>query len=251
MSRHHLWSLVWTLAWSDFNVRYVSSGLGVIWAVAKPLLMFAVLAVVLSFITLPTVTSLPSLLIGIALWSFFAEVTLFTMEYMVAKRELVRKIPFPLIALPLAAALQAIMILAINCLVVLVLLPHVGAPLSASSAGALIPLAAYIAFSVGCGLLLTVASSRWPDIRHGWEVLLQLLFFASPVIYPLNLVPAALERWYLLNPIALILDTTRRLVLQQPLKESALVLSVTVGITTLVIGLLLMVQAEPHIRDRA
>lgn len=205
-------NLTVTLATTDFKLRYFGSVLGYVWSLFRPLLFFAVLYAVftLLFHAGKGVPHYPVyLLTGIMLWTFFLEVTAGSVQCLVFREGLLRKMRFPRLVIPLSVALTAFFNLTINFIVVIgfALASGLTPRLSWLELPVLVALLATLA--VGIGMLLSVLYVRFRDVQPIWDVAAQILFYCSPIIY----IAAAyknLERLAMTNPIAAILTQMRQ-----------------------------------------
>jgi ABC-2 type transport system permease protein len=200
-------SLTWTLATTDFKLRYFGSVLGYVWSLMRPLLFFGILYVVFTqvFSLGKNVPHYPVyLLTGIILWTFFAEVTNNNVQSLLAREGLLRKMRFPRLVIPLSVALTALFNLGMNMIAVLIftLANGVYPKWSWLQMPVLIVLMGILA--IGVGMLLSSLYVRYRDMQPIWDVATQALFYLSPVIYTAaqykSLIHVAL-----LNPIASIL----------------------------------------------
>lgn len=200
------------LAATDFKLKYQGSVLGYIWSIVKPLLMFAILYVVFTHV-LRIGGSIPhyaqQLLLGIVLWTFFTDSTVMAMTSIVDRGELLRKVSFPRIVIPVSTNISALITLVLNFVVVLVFI-GAGRVSLRPTALLLIPLLIeFYILALGCSLLLAALYVRFRDFKHIWEVLMQGLFYATPIIYPLSILSPRLATLFALSPIAQIVEDAR------------------------------------------
>jgi ABC-2 type transport system permease protein len=200
-------NLTVTLARTEFKLRYFGSVLGYVWSLMRPLLFFGVLFVVYTQIFKLGTEITPYavyLLTGIILWTFFMEATTAAVPCLVAREGLLRKMRFPRLVIPLSVALTALFNLATNLVVVLIFALALGCypRLSWLEMPVLILLLTMLA--VGTGSLLSVLYVRFRDMQPIWEVLSQVLFYGSPVIY-VAAKYGGLVHLAMLNPIAVIM----------------------------------------------
>jgi ABC-2 type transport system permease protein len=208
--------LTWTLAVTDFRLRFFGSVLGYLWQFMRPLMLFGVLYEVFSqvFDLSGDVRYFPvALLLGIVLYGFFAEATSGSVRSLVDRENLVRKIEFPRLAVPLATVLTAIFNLGLNLIPVLIFLLAAGGRPHWSWLE-LIPLVAVMAvFATGIAMILSSLFVRYRDIEPIWDVVLQVMFYVSPIIYMLQTVTdkggEGVTRAMLCNPFAAILQQAR------------------------------------------
>ncbi|MBO0727856.1 MAG: ABC transporter permease [Acidimicrobiaceae bacterium] len=200
------------LALTEFKLKYQGSVLGYVWSIVKPLLMFAVLYVVFTHV-LRIGSNVPhyaqQLLLGIVLWTFFTDSTMIAISSIVDRGDLLRKVYFPRIVIPVSTSISALITLVLNFVVVLVFIVAGGVPLRPSGL-ALVPLLIeFYILALGSSLLLAALYVRFRDFKHIWEVLIQALFYATPIIYPLSILPAGLATLFAFSPIAQIIEDAR------------------------------------------
>jgi ABC-2 type transport system permease protein len=205
-------SLTWTLAITDWKLRFYGSVLGYVWTLARPFAFFGVIYVV--FTEIADVGSEVQnygvyVLFGLVLFNFFAETTGLCVTCLVNRENLLRKMRFPRVVIPLSVALTAFLNLGMTLVAVF------GFTLANGiwpqwSWLELIPILALLTMlATGVGMLLSVLYIRYRDVQPIWEVVSQILFYASPVLYVATMVPDDYQRAYLANPIASILTQVR------------------------------------------
>ncbi|MDB6906537.1 ABC transporter permease [Bifidobacterium longum] len=176
---------------TNFKLRYQGSYLGVLWSVLQPLMLFAVMYVVfvkfLKF-TDGTPTFPISLLCGTCLWQFFTESTSMGMRSIVDRGDLLRKIHFPNYIIVAATTMGSMISLAINLGVVILFGFFAHAHYTWRVITVIPSILQLYAISLGVALLLGSLYVYFRDIDHIWDVILQALFYATPIIYPLSMV---------------------------------------------------------------
>ncbi|MGH2867356.1 MAG: ABC transporter permease [Solirubrobacteraceae bacterium] len=204
--------LTMTLARSEFKLRYFGSALGYVWSLMRPLLFFGVLYLFFTNI-IRFGAGIPHygvyLLTSIVLWNFFAEATGGSVNCLITREPLVRKIRFPRMVIPLSVSLTATFNLGMNAIVVVIFALLNGVTPTVRWLE-MIPIAlAFIVFATGIGMLLSAAYVRYRDVAPIWEVLLQAWFYCSPIMY---LASSAAHRfgtsfahYALINPVGLLL----------------------------------------------
>lgn len=209
-------NLLKELVKTDFKLRYQGSVLGILWSVMKPLALFIVMYLVfvrfLKF-TDGTPTFPIVLLLGIALWSFFAEATSMGMRAIVDRGDILRKINFPKAIIVLSTTTGAFIGLAINLLVVVVFALFAGVKFTWWVL--LVPLSIIQLYAIAMGLafILSALYVKFRDIGHIWDVMVQALFYATPIIYPITMVSAnypEIAKILMLSPIAQPIQDIRR-----------------------------------------
>lgn len=200
---------------TDFKLRYQGSMLGYLWAVLRPLLMFAILYVVFAKI-LRFGGDIPHypvyLLTGTVLWNFFTECCGQGIQSIVMRGDLIRKISFPKWIIVVSATSTALINLTINlCVIIVFALLNGVVP---SFSWLLVPFSVIelYALCLGISFLLGAFNVKFRDISSIWDVLTQALFYAVPIIYPLSMVSTTSETFaklLLLNPIAQVIQDVR------------------------------------------
>lgn len=205
-------SLVRELVSSDFKLRYQGSVLGYMWSLLRPLFMFGVLYVVFTHVIRVgnTVPYYPSyLLLGLVLWTFFIESTVAGMNAITGRGDMVRKVSVPKYAIVVSTTLSAFVNFCLNMVVVFVfmLIGHV--PFRLTIFLALPLIAELMLFSLALSFILSTLFVKFRDFSHIWDVVLQVLFYATPIIYPLTIVPARFVKWVSISPLAQIFQDMR------------------------------------------
>lgn len=208
---------------TDFLLRYQGSFLGIAWSVLKPLMLFCVMYVVfVKFLRFSDGTdSFPLvLLLGISMWNFFTESTTMGLCSITARGDLLRKINFPKYIIVVSATINALICMSINLGVVIIACILSGVQFTVNVFWLPINLLQLYLLSLGVALLLSTLNVYFRDAQHIWEVVLQGLFYATPIIYPLSMVEQKLgevapgvglliEKLMLLNPAAQIIQDIR------------------------------------------
>ena len=199
---------------TDFKLRYQSSVLGYVWSLLRPLALFAILYVVFAKF-LRVGDAIPHypiyLLTGIVLWSFFLEVTNSSVTAIVDKGGLLRKINFPKYVIILATSFSALINLGINTLVIVFFASIFKVDFSLSIVYLPLLVLELFVFSLGTGFLLSALFVKYRDINYIWEVFMQGLFYATPILYPLSLVPEGFTKILMINPVAQIIQDIRNI----------------------------------------
>jgi len=197
---------------ADFKIRYQGSVLGYAWSLLRPLLLFSVLYVIFVYI-IPLgkgVEHFPVyLLAGVILWNFFSEATIQGLTSVVARGDLIRKINLPKYLLVLSTATSALINLFFG-LIVLLIFALLNGVMPSFQWLLMVPLVLELfILSVGVSFLLSALYVKFHDIAYIWEVVLQIGFYASAIIFPLSSVAVDLHKWFFLNPIVQIIQDAR------------------------------------------
>lgn len=201
---------------TDFKLRYQSSVLGYFWSLLKPLFMFSILYTVFTMV-LHIGAGIPGypvyLLTGILLWTFFAEATNRSVSAIVSKGSLIRKISIPKYLVVLSTVANSLINLMLSSIILIIFLVFTsGTVTNFAMLPLLIPLAFQLfIFTMAVSFVLSAMYVKFRDISYIWEVVAQGLFYASAIIYPLQIVPDIVQKILLLNPVAQILHDFRRI----------------------------------------
>jgi ABC-2 type transport system permease protein len=203
--RRRFLDLLWLIATTEFKRTYFGTVLGYLWSLIRPLMLFGVLLFVFTKI-LRIGSETPNypvlLLLDIVLFSFFQEATQNSVTSVVAQEGVVRKTQFPRLVIPLATVLTCAFNLCLNLVVVFVFILAWG--VDPTWTWLLFPVALAMIFilTAAVSMMLSVLYVRFRDIAIIWTVVSQVLFYATPVLYPISAVPAAYQHLLLINPLA-------------------------------------------------
>lgn len=215
MTKHENYKeLIWTLAKTDFKLRYQGSILGYVWALLKPLLIFAILNFVFSSVFNPRGAGNQyyslQLLVGLILFNFFAEGTSAGMSSLLSKSQLVTKIYVPRWTIILASTVNATLIFLMNLIVIIAFFAFKGFLPSFPA------IVMFLLFSVLTYVIILAFSLfaaplyvKFRDLILIWEVAITALFYATPIFYPLQILPQNVQNILLLNPMAFIVHFTK------------------------------------------
>jgi ABC-2 type transport system permease protein len=200
---------------TDFKLRYQGSVLGYIWSLLRPLALFTILYFVfVEFLRFggDTPHFAVYLLLGIVLWNYFSEVTNGGVGSIVGRGDVLRKLNFPRYVIVLAGSFSALINLAINLLVVFAFMLFTGADphLQALLFVPLLIVELFV-FAIALAFFLSALFVQFRDVNYIWEVIMQGAFYATPIIYPLQLIPAKAAAILILNPAAQIIQDLRYL----------------------------------------
>jgi len=209
------WALTWTLAATEFKLRFYGSVLGYVWTLARPFMFFAVIYFVFTEIV-GLDKNVPNygvyILLALVLFQFFIEATTGCVPSLVVRENLLRKMRFPRLVIPLSVVLTSLFNLAmtLTAAFVFVLASGITPRWSWLELIAIVAILAF--FATGVGLLLSALFVRYRDVQPIWDVTSQMLFYASPVLYVSSMVPESYQQPYHANPIAALLTEMRHAV---------------------------------------
>ena len=252
------------LAVTEWKLRFFDSALGYVWTLMRPALFFGVLYVVFSLIVDvgQDVAHYPALLLtGMVLFFFFQEATSKAVTAVVDNENLVRKIQFPRMAIPMSVVLTATFALALNLIVLLglVLINRVTPRISWLELPLILVVLAI--FTVGMSAILSALYVRARDLNPIWDVTTQALFYLTPVLYPIQLVVQrssdTVANLLMLNPLAALIQEARHAIVgpTQPSAAAAiggaprLLIPLGIVLVTFVFGIWLFKRMAPQIAE--
>jgi lipopolysaccharide transport system permease protein len=231
--------LLYFLVWREVKVRYKQTALGIAWAILQPLITMVIFTVVFgTFVNIPS-DGLPYPIFAYTAllpWTYFAEAMARSSVSLVSDANLIRKVYFPRLIMPLAAVVSPAVDFALSFILLIGMMAWFGiAPTWGVLALPFFLLLALITV-LAVSLWLSALNVRYRDIRHAIPFLIQVWMYASPVAYSASLVP---ERWrllYGLNPMAGVIEGFRWGLLGKESPNLAVITASAVAVIALVIG---------------
>jgi len=205
--------LLWLISLNEFKKTFFGTFLGYLWSLVRPLLLFAVLLVVFTRIVKlgNSIEFYPVLLLfNVVLFGFFQEATGVAVGSVLAQEGIVRKTQFPRLVIPLSSVLIGLFTLGLNLIVVFIFILAFG--VDPTWTWLLFPVILLLLLVLTCGvsLLLSALNVRFRDVAIIWTVLATVLMYATPIIYPLEIIgPSFLRDVLLANPLTLIFEQAR------------------------------------------
>jgi len=197
---------------TDFKIRYQNSVLGYLWSLLRPLALFFILYMVfVRFLKIGnTIPHFPIyLLLGIVIWNYFVEVTVGGVGAIVGKGDILRKINFPRYVIIVASSMSALINLFLNFIVVALFMYLTHITPTASIVWVIPLVVELFIFSLAVAFFLSAAFVRYRDVSYIWDVFIQGAFYATPILYPVSLIPMKAAKILLLNPLAQIIQDMR------------------------------------------
>jgi len=245
--------LLFFLTWRDIKIRYKQTLIGAAWAVVQPLMTMLIFTIIFGrFAKIPS-DDLPYPVFayaGILPWTYFAEALSRSSSSVVSDGNLIKKVYFPRLIIPLAAVLTPGVDFFLSLLFLLGMMAWFG--IQPTGQIMFLPVFLILAFvtALSVGLWLSALNVRYRDIRYTVPFLIQLWMYASPVVYPVNLIP---ERWrmvFALNPMTGVIEGFRWTLLGKEAPDFYLIIiSALVVLTMLFAGTLLFKQMERSFAD--
>lgn len=240
------------LAWRDIKIRYRQTALGVLWAVLQPLLGMLIFTLLFSRVGMMRSDGPPYPLFvyaGLAPWTFFANSVSLSSNSLVGNQQLVSKVYFPRVFIPLASIGAMLLDLLFSLLILGLLMLHYDWPFSFHLLW--LPLFVFGSFlaASGIGLALSALNVQFRDVKYIVPFCLQMGLFITPVIYPLHYLPTRWQGLIGLNPMAGMVLGFRYALLGSALPWNLVGISFGVSIFLFVIGMLIFRRTERFFAD--
>jgi ABC-2 type transport system permease protein len=198
------------------------------------------------------------LLLGLVLWSYFAEATSQSVACLVQRENLLRKISFPPAAIPLAVTLTSAFNLSLNLLVVVVFVLVTGIDPALSWLELVPLLVALVIVTASVSLLISLLYVPFRDMLPIWEVITQILFWGTPIIYVIESAPESVQEILMLNPLAVIIEQARHAVIDPSAPSAAaaaggavrLLVPLAITVALLALSVALYRRTAPSIAEK-
>jgi lipopolysaccharide transport system permease protein len=246
--------LLYFLTWRDVKIRYKQTVLGAAWAILQPAMAMVVFTVIFGRLAgLEQRTGgIPYpiyVYTGLLPWTFFAGAITASSNSLISSTNLITKIYFPRLIIPLAAVGAGLVDLGVSFTVLLGLMLYYGTPVSWQLVLVPILLAGTILAATGVGTLLSALTVAYRDFRYVVPFMIQIWMFMTPVIYPSSIVPDRWRAFFSLNPMAGLVDGFRAAFLGRPLNWVHLSLSLLTAAALFVAGVIYFRRVERRFAD--
>jgi lipopolysaccharide transport system permease protein len=249
----HYRDLLYTLSVHRVKVRYKQSVLGVAWAVLQPLSLMLIYTLIFSYIARMPSDGIPYAVFAYSAllpWTYFSTALVNSTNGLVSHADLVTKVYFPREILPLTYVIAALFDFMVASTVFAGLLIYYNVQVTWMALYSLPIILVLTCFTTAVSLLFSATQVRFRDIGVAMPLLMQLWMFASPVVYPLSAVPAWLRPFYMLNPMAGIIESFRRVMLQgEPPDFTSLGVALVGSLVLLAISYVYFKRVEATIAD--
>lgn len=220
--------LLLILTWRDIKVRYKQTALGVLWALIQPLFLVGVFTFVFGRLAAMPSDGVPYLLFalaGLVPWTFFSNAVVASGNSLVGNSSLITKVYFPRMIIPLAAVGAGLVDLAILFVLLTGLLIFFGVAFSLKIL--LLPALVLLTFllAAGVGMWMAAINVKYRDVRHALPFLVQIWMFATPIIYPLSLIPENWRWLFMINPLTGLIEAYRSAIFDKPVDLGGLGIS--------------------------
>ena len=253
-----LWAyreLLYFLTWRDIKVRYKQTGLGAAWAILQPVLTMLVFSIFFGGLAKVPSDGVPYplfTLTGLLPWQLFSYALTQSSSSVITNKNLISKVYFPRLLVPISAVLSGLVDFAIAFAVLLVMMFHYG--VAPGWAVLIIPLAVLftVVSALAVGLWLSALNVKYRDVQYAVPFMTQFWMFLTPIAYPSSLVPAKWRLLYGLNPMSGVVDSFRWALLGRTPSSTALVsISAVVVVVAFVGGLAYFRRVEKTFADLA
>jgi ABC-2 type transport system permease protein len=230
--------LIWALALKELKIRYKRSVLGFLWALLNPLLLMIVLTVVFSNIMGSNTPHYAIFLLSVLLpWTFFSQSLAYAAESIVGNADLIKKVRIAKSVFPLAAVASNMINLFLSLIPLILIILVMGHPFHLTWLFLPIPLLALTLFTTGATFFFAAANVYYRDVAHILQVVLQVWFYVTPILYSIDIFPAHYRWLFRLNPLIFVLNGFRLSVYYGMLPTAqSVVASFACGLVALVIG---------------
>jgi lipopolysaccharide transport system permease protein len=245
--------LLYFLVWRDLKVRYSQAALGTAWAIVQPLIAVAIFTVIFgTFAKMPS-DGIPYPLFAFAAilpWTYFSEAVRRSSFGLVGDADLVRKVFFPRLLIPIANVLSPLVDFAVTLFVLFCMMVWYGVFPGTNLLFVPLLLGMSAALALAIGLWLGPINARYHDVMHTLPFVLQIWMYATPIVYPLSIVPDRFKMLYSLNPTVGLIEGFRWALLGKgSLDLPALGVSMVIIVVGLVTGVLWFKRAERTFAD--
>ncbi|MFZ1976382.1 MAG: ABC transporter permease [Bacteroidota bacterium] len=252
---HELWAyreLVASFTLRDIKLRYKQTGLGIAWAVLQPLLTMAIFTIFFGGLAHIPSDGVPYPLFVLAAllpWTLFAEGLTRSTTTMVTNANIMTKVYFPRLVMPLSSIISPLVDFAVSFIILLVMMVYYGYAPTLNIVFLPLFLLLALATSFGVGLWLSALNVKYRDFQYTVPFLIQIWMFASPVVYASSLVPESLRVWYGLNPMAGVIEGFRWALLGTGTPSAMVLVSVGMVVVLLVSGMFYFRRMEQYYAD--
>jgi lipopolysaccharide transport system permease protein len=252
---HELWNyreLLASFTMRDIKIRYKQTALGFLWAIIQPLFMMLIFTIIFGgFAKIPS-EGIPYPLFSFAAllpWMLFSEgLTRSTMS-MVANSNIMTKVYFPRLIMPISGILSPLVDFAVSISILVLMMAYYGFVPTINIVFLPLFILLALATSLGVGLWLSALNVKYRDFQYTVPFIIQLWMYASPVVYPASMIPEAIRPLYGLNPMAGVIEGFRWALLGTEVPGPMIFVSVGVVVVLLVSGMFYFRRMEQYYAD--
>lgn len=250
-----LWAyreLLWVLTARDIKVRYKQAVLGAAWAVIRPFTTMIIFSVLFGALAKFPSDGYPYpvfVFAGLLPWTFFATALTASAQSLVGSSNLINKVYFPRLILPLASAGSGLVDMLVSTVVLLMMMLWYGVPWTLGLLAVPLLLVVLVFAALGIGTLLCALTVSYRDFAHITPFLVQLWMYVTPVVFPVSLVPQQWQWLLYLNPMTGLVEAFRAAFLGKPIDIQSLGLSLAVAMAMFTVGIAYFEKVERRFAD--
>jgi lipopolysaccharide transport system permease protein len=256
LNLRELWEyreLLFFFVWRDIKVRYKQTVLGALWAVIQPVTTTLLFTIFFGRLGgLSKQVNGPYALhvfVGLLPWTFFANAVALAGNSMAGSSHLISKVYFPRLLVPAAAVVSGLADFAVSFLLLLALMAWYGVAPTPQILAMPIFLAGALVCATGAGVLLAALTVTYRDFRYAIGFMMQLWMFATPVLYPIEIIPPEWRLLYALNPMVGVIAGFRTAVLGGRFASELILVSAVASVALLALGVSYFLQVERRFAD--
>lgn len=229
-------NLIYELGRLDFKLKYYGSALGLLWSLLKPFMMLGILYIVFFYFLKVNIPNYEVyLFLGIIFWNFFSDTTKDVAPGIAAKAHLLQRTSLPPFIVIAGTVLHSFWTFLITLGMFFVFFFAFGHHLTASAFMLVLIVPLLVALTAGISYFIAPLFMKFKDFGHIWDIFLQMLFWATPIVYDYQLVPPSFSKWYLLNPISRLIIDARSAIIYGIYPEAKQIF-ITIIITAVICG---------------
>jgi len=244
-------SLIREFTLNNFKIKYKNSSVGYLWSVLTPLLMLITLYIVFSIIMKLDVPHYQLfLLIGIIFWNFLSEATTTSMNSLLEHGNIIKKMNFPNYVVVVSSCLSSFITLLLNLIIFFLFTIIFNVKLTAIAIILPFYLIELFILVLGISFFLSALYPKFRELSHIWSFLLLIGFWITPIIYSETMVPEKYLRYYMLNPLARLINETRDILIYHytPMLKQVLI-TLTICLLIFVLGFLFFRKKSPYFAE--
>jgi lipopolysaccharide transport system permease protein len=247
--------LLYYMVVRGIKARYAQSILGISWAIIQPLFTTLIFTIVFGNVAQISSDGAPYLIFSFAAmlpWSYFSTTLTESANSLVSNSNMITKVYFPRLILPISAAFSKLLDFVIAFLLLIVLLFWFKITPSWEVVFMPLLMVILIMFSLGLGMILSAMAVQYRDVKHAISFLVQILLYAAPVVYATSSIPAKYQFWYSLNPMVGVIEGFRSMFLStQPMPWNWILTGGIISLALFVFGAFYFKRMEKIFADVA
>lgn len=245
--------LFYIFVWRDIKVRYKQTAIGILWAIIQPFLMMVIFSIFFGKLANISSGDIPYpifVFTGLLFWNYFSTSVTSASNVLVEQENMIKKIYFPRLILPISSSLTPIVDFCIAFIVLFGIMAYY--QFVPNIIGLfVIPILLLIAFlsASGMGFFLSAINVKYRDVRYALPFFVQILMFLTPVIYPVNIISPNYQWIMALNPMTGIIESARALIFGASFQPQIIIISLLSAIAIFTFGLFYFRKTERFFAD--